>query len=627
MKVLKLPNRLLKIYAHIYENPNLVISDLANHFQKSTRSMYIYIKEINELIEEKNNQIIYNRKTKGYHIMVFPEILEQNHIDSQSERIAYLLQYLLQTDSYIKIEDLASRIYVSSQTIKNDLKVVKENLATYHLEILSKPYYGIKIKGLESNIRKAMSALVMNHQVIEFTREEQDFFGEMDIYALSYCLLSVFNGNQISIPDYQIKSLVFHVGIALKRIKQGTYTETEPNIQIKSIALFEQAIKKCEEFFHVTLPEIERLNLYVHFATKIPHISIRDLGQDIHIEQIVENFIKQLDTKYPFNLKEDEVFVQDLFLHIEAFIKRITLGMENRNPLLADIKSKYAFEYNITLDCIKNLIEKYNVSEDEIGFLTLHVRASLERNHHLLSQRMLSVTLVCATGLGTERLIETKLLNVFGEQIMIEETMTYHDYQKLEEIASDLVITTVSIPEKNKTVVLINPLLSRKDELRLQNTLYKLMSSEKSSYQLFKPELFKIVTSRPGSKEALLKMLTSDLEAKGYVDQNYYQEVLKREAISSTALSYGIAIPHAIENSIKESFIFICILKKEMLWDDKKVNLVFLFGIKNNDLVQMRLFNHVLTNYLDNNDATRSLTVTKNFESFKETYMKFLDKD
>lgn len=627
MKPLKLPNRLLKIYGHIHENPHLIINDLANQFQKSTRSMYSYIKEINEMIEEKNNKIVYNRKTKGYHIEVFPEVLEQSCMDSQSERIPYLLQYLLQADCYVKIEDLATQIHVSMQTIKNDLKIVKERLIAHHLEIVGKPYYGIKIEGLESNIRKAMSALVMNHQTIEFTREEQEFFHELDIYALSYCLLSVLNGNHISVPDYQIKSLVFQVGIALKRIKQEAYIEMGPDVQIKEIDLFEQAIKKCEDFFDVTLPKIERLNLYVHFATKIPHISIQDLGQDVHIEKIAENFIKQLDTKYQFDLNEDEVFVKDLMLHIESFIKRVTLGMENRNPLLADIKSKYAFEYNITLDCIKDLMEKYDVSEDEIGFLTLHVRASLERNHQLFSQKMLTITLVCATGLGTERLIEAKLLNAFGEQITIKETMTYHEYQRLNEVASDLVITTVTIPEKNKAVVLINPLLSRKDELRLQNTFYKLVNSEKSSYQLFKPELFKVVTSAPKSKEKLLRALTLDLESKGYVDQEYFQEVLKRESISSTALSYGVAIPHAIETSVKESFIYICIIRKGMLWDDKKVSLVFLFGIKNNDLVQMRLFNHVLTNYLDSNEATKLLTVTKTFESFKKTYMKFLDKD
>ena len=628
MKVLKLPNRLLKIYHYIYENPNLTIDDLVNHFHKSTRSMYTYIKEINEIIEEKSNKVVYDRKTKGYHIEVFPEIMKQNHIESQSERISYLLQYLLQANAYTKIEDLADQIYVSSQTIKNDLKQVKKKLTPYHIEVNSKPYYGIKIQGLESNIRKALSAFVMDHQTIEFTKNEQEFFSEMDIYAVSYCLLSVFNGNHISIPDYQIKSLVFQVAVALKRIKQGACIEKNPMLKIKEIAIFEQVIQKCETFFHIEIPQIERLNLYLHFATKMPHISLHELGQDIHIEQIAARFIKKLDTEYQFRLGEDKVFVKDLILHIESFVKRITLGVENRNPLLAEIKSKYAFEYNITLHCMQELIEKYDVSEDEIGFLTLHVRASLERNHQLLSQRVTTVTLVCATGLGTERLLETKLLNAFGEQMMIEKTITYHDYQQLDKVDSDLVITTLSIPMKNKTVICIHPLLSRKDELRLQNQLYKRMNDEKSSYQLFKPDLFKVTDVQYQSKKTLIRELTLALEAKGFIGQNYYQEVLKREAISSTALSHGIAIPHAIESSIYKSFIYICIIKKGIQWDlDKKVNLVFLFGIKNNDLVQMRLFNHVLTNYLDNNEATKLLTSTETFDAFKATYMSFLDKD
>ena len=628
MKIPKMPGQLLKIYHYIYENPNSTIDELAHYFRKSTRSMYAYVKEINEVIEEKKSKVTYNRKTKGYHIEILFEIGEENQVDSQSERIHYLLQYLLQANAYTKIEDLADQLYVSPQTIKSDLKHVKKKLIAYQIEIMSKPYYGIKIKGLESNIRKALVAFMMDHQTIEFTKGERDFLNEIDIYALSYCLLSVFNGNHISIPDYQIKSLVFQVAVSLKRIKQEAYIEINPTVEAKKVGIFEQAIQKSEEFFKLEIPEIERLNLYIHFATKIPHISIFDLGQDIHIEEIAATFIKKLDTEYQFNLSQDQVFVKDLILHIESFIKRITLGVENRNPLIAEIKSKYAFEYNMTLHCMKELIEEYDVSEDEIGFLTLHVRASLERNHQLLSQRVATVTLVCATGVGTERLVETKLLNAFGEQIIIEKTITYHDYQQLSEIESDLVVTTVSILEKNKPVVHVHPLLSRKDELRLQNTLYKRINDEKSAYQLFQPDLFKVVKAQSKDKAALLRVLTSDLEGKGFVDQNYYEEVLKREAISSTALSHGVAIPHAIESSIKKSFIYICILKKGMRWDeDKKVNLVFLFGIKNNELVQMRLFNHVLTNYLDNNEATKLLTDTKNFEAFKQVYMSFLDKD
>lgn len=620
-----LPSRLLKIYQYVYQHPNVTIFDLAVIFDKSTRSIYSYIKDINDCIKKDENKLKYNRITTGYYIDGNPIIEDNKTVDNQDERILYLVQYLLEHNTYTKIETIAEQLFVSMQTIKKDLRVVKKKLSNYQITITHKPYYGLKIKATEINIRKALVANVVNHKDIQFTKQEKEFFKDIDVYAVSYCLLSVFNGNQISIPDYQLKSLVLHVSVALKRIKQGMYVDEVPEIKIKEVQVFNQVIKKCEEVFHIEIPEIERKNLYVHFVTKITYISINDLGRDIKIESIAKEFIKKVDAEYHFELHKDPIFVSDIILHLEAFVKRIELGMENRNPLLSEIKNRYAFEYDITLHCMQDIIDKYGVSEDEIGFFALHVRASLERNHQLLSQESIHIILVCATGLGTKRLVETKLLNTFKDQIVIDKVISYHEYMELPSIISDIVVSTVDIPQIDKPVLLIDPLFNKRDEIQLQRTFYQLINTYKFCNQLFKPSLFKITNTRYQSKEIILKELTQDLEEKGCIDQEYYKGIIQREELSSTALDYLIAIPHPTQCEVKESFIYICLLKKPVLWDERKIQLIFMLGINKADLIKMRIFNHILSNYLDNIEAVNALLSARNFEEFKSIYLSFFN--
>ena len=62
-------------------------------------------------------------------------------------------------------------------------------------------------------------------------------------------------------------------------------------------------------------------------------------------------------------------------------------------------------------------------------------------------------------------------------------------------------------------------------------------------------------------------------------DEDYKTSVLKREEEYSTAVGYGIAIPHGSSEGVNESFVAVATLKEEMLWGDEKVNMIFMIGV------------------------------------------------
>jgi nitrogen PTS system EIIA component len=86
-----------------------------------------------------------------------------------------------------------------------------------------------------------------------------------------------------------------------------------------------------------------------------------------------------------------------------------------------------------------------------------------------------------------------------------------------------------------------------------------------------------------GSKEEVLKKLVDAAEAvKGIpAKDRFYQAILDREQLVSTAIGMGIAIPHAKLPIYSDFFIAIAVLHKGIEWnaiDDASVRLVFLIG-------------------------------------------------
>lgn len=98
----------------------------------------------------------------------------------------------------------------------------------------------------------------------------------------------------------------------------------------------------------------------------------------------------------------------------------------------------------------------YTLSENEIGFLVLHIGVGLERHYDVGYQRHPCVLLVCDSGTSTLRMIEALLLRKYP-QLVVTARLTQRDYALRERIEEDFVISTVRLHEKNRPVVVMSP--------------------------------------------------------------------------------------------------------------------------------------------------------------------------
>lgn len=83
-------------------------------------------------------------------------------------------------------------------------------------------------------------------------------------------------------------------------------------------------------------------------------------------------------------------------------------------------------------------------------------------------------------------------------------------------------------------------------------------------------------------KFATIKHLASLIEDRLIDVDNYVEDVKKREAISTTGIGDGVAIPHAKSSWVKKPTVVVGKSSKGIEWeslDDEPVNMVFLIAV------------------------------------------------
>lgn len=148
--------------------------------------------------------------------------------------------------------------------------------------------------------------------------------------------------------------------------------------------------------------------------------------------------------------------------------------------------------------------------------------------------------------------------------------------------------------------------------------------------KLTKKELI-IIDNENINYENLFLELFNILKEKGYVEETFFDAILKRERKYPTGLelpSITIAIPHTDVEYIKEPFIFINKMKSrsieftQMGTDDKKVypEFIIILGIKEKT-AQVGLLSEII-NLFDNKEFISEIREADNIEKIYKIFTK-----
>ena len=554
------------------------------------------------------------------------------------ERTTFLLSRLLTAHEQVSLYDLADDLYVSYQTIEKDVRNLERELENAGLR-LNKRAEMAHVEGPERNRRRMLSQLVYNelnenfHAMTTFLC----YFEEVELYRLKTLLQEVLCEKQLSASEYVLNSLALHTAIAIHRIRgnriidSGEYTQSSL-VGCWEFELAQKIASRIGKEFSLTMPQEEVINLAYHMLGKVKAdysgFSVDTISQvmDESIIALARELLDEVNTAYDLVLYNDSTFVRFL-VHIHDMLVRLRNHQSMYNPMKERFKSTYPMIYDIAVFMAGRIHEKlgYEINEDEIAYLAVHIGAGLEHLKALESNEgKVRTLLVCPQYLASVDTIRQALARRVGDDIVITEvhTSVLRDYT---EVPTDLIITTVDLSSSAKSdeqqLVMVNPFLKCVDLLRVEDALERLRRERtrrefvKNALSWFREELF-FRNPGCGNEWECIDFICERLQQLGYADGHFVKQVCKREKLSSTSYGGGFAIPHSVEMDALGTCISVVLLDKPIPWGEFSASIVFLFAISQDNRKDFLQFYETLAGLFAKPENLVQLTGLRDFHTF-----------
>lgn len=384
-----------------------------------------------------------------------------------------------------RIYELSNQLYVSRATIHKDILALDEILATYKIHLHRKNNNGLSMEGKERHIRNFLLELmfrdngyqlflkiVRNNDYacdgtlvfpgLEVTDDEiKDFMG---------CILSSNNSYINSLTFSSLILVLLRLFVIYLRIQDHHYVNLSSDFlkELQIEPFYDEARALCDRIgnhFRMPFPEIEirYLQVYLLSLQSSEALNARDKAEAKQLcDLLLHSWSEQLHL--PFD--QDAKLRVSLYSHMCPAITRFRHGIPNENPMLSDIHTLYAKTFDVTANSIRCIEEHFHcqVSDDEIGYLALHLAASIER-----MKQPLSTLLIAHGGEGAGNLLKEKINAHIPEVSILSLESFFSIYEKnLNEI--DLIITTIELNMTTSVpIVQINSLLHDYDIQRLRD--------------------------------------------------------------------------------------------------------------------------------------------------------------
>ena len=630
---MRFPHQRLAQLFTLLQNETLPQEELAQRLSVSTRTVRADITALNALLLHYGAQFILTRGS-GYQLVIHDptryQTLEESAPKAQhiprtaADRIHFLLVRFLTSAFSIKLEDLADAWFVSRATLQGDMVDVRERFQRYQLTLETRPRHGMKLFGSEVSIRACLTDLLweLSQQGPLNPLIGEEAFDTSVPTLLAGVLQETLTRHHVRLTDAGERFICLYGAVAVRRVSEGyplaDFSAEDVAQNVRDAA--RELANTMQQLAGKLLAPAEEEWLCVHLAARqVQDVDPGTISADDD-EALVNYILRYINQQYNYNLLDDAQLHADLLTHIKTMITRVRYQIMIPNPLLENIKQHYPMAWDMTLAAVSSWgkYTPYAISENEIGFLVLHIGVGLERHYNIGYQRQPQVLLVCDTSNAMVRMIEAILQRKYP-QLEIAATLSQREYEQREEIAEDFVISTVRISEKEKPVVTIAPFPT---DYQLDQIGKLVLVDRTRPWMLnkyFDEAHFQVIDT-PMDQQALFATLCQQLQQEGFVGAEFHGSVVEREAIVSTMLGDGIALPHALGLLAKKTVVYTVIAPHGIAWGDETAHIIFLLAISKSEYEEAMAIYDIFVTFLRERAMAR-LAATRSFAEFKTVAM------
>lgn len=541
--------------------------------------------------------------------------------DSSEERTGYLLVYLLNHEGYTKIEELAEFLCVSRSTVQISLKEAEYILIQYNIQIERKPNYGIRTIGNEFDIRRCIGECFVKCNMLG---NSMQIYKQGEIEYLAEIVLNLTEKYEINLLENALENFVAQLYVAMKRIRYGYYIQLkEKEVENQDETVYRLSGELAEELSRwqnitYTPSEIKYISIYLKGNRMIGNME--NVGSNFIIREeldgLVMRMIELIFNDYGINLRNNFNLRMSMNQHMVPFDIRMRYHIKIQNPILEQIRQNYIFGYTLASRCCSILEQHYGrqIPEDEVGYFAMLLVCALEQRG--ADEKKASILIVCSAGRGSSQLLRYKYEHEFKESLdrvyvcgLYE--LTGFDFSKV-----DYVFTTVPIHQRIPVPITeVGQFFGKDDVLKVREVLRKGHMDFLDEYYV---ENHFLVNVEGSTKEEVIKNICVQIERERNLPKGFYEAVLKREELAQTDFGNYVAMPHPYKIITDDTFIYVAILKEEIIWTTHPVQFVILSAICGKEDNNLPMFYEVTTNLFMREDMIRRIINEKDFSIFMQ---------
>ncbi|MCE0495654.1 BglG family transcription antiterminator [Vibrio salinus] len=483
----------------------VTLFNLAEQFSVSKKTIQRDLNIINDYLVDSNVQV---DKKVGAGVLLLAENAadflqlemqlngeseDADSIMSHARRIKIVSWLLSETPKETSINKLSERFYISNASVVNDLKIIEDWITPLGLQLI-RSQSGTRIQGNENDVRQAMAALInglINYQdpgLVNHSRLDAgsykalvEYFGEDEVDFVQVLLQEMEQELSYPLGEAYYINIFTHILIMMRRRTRGNLLDNPVHVSRQPLKdpvflVAGKMVEKIEQHMALSLPEDEVWFIYQYIISSGVLVIENHSSSFLHSElfsdearDITSNLVRSFSRLINIELSNDKQLYDGLVVHIRPLINRLHYHINIRNPLLDDIKSELADVYRLTHIAAENVFircAQQRVSDDEVGYLTVHFQAAIERQ--ITHKRVL---LVCSTGIGTSHLLKSRILRAFPDWEIVAAVPASNLQSVNQKMAPDLVISTIHVPEIDTPVVYVTAFLNDADLQRITETL------------------------------------------------------------------------------------------------------------------------------------------------------------
>jgi lichenan operon transcriptional antiterminator len=515
------------------------------------------------------------------------------------DRLHTLVRALLASAGGIDVFETADGLHVSTATLDADLARVRGLLGGTELT-LERSASTARLRGTEMAQRRLLSKLA--HDEMDAGLFDLDALrrtlGEGSVGARAFGpfkaeLVAELGAMGYFVNEFGIGDVVMHIAIAADRIAHDRALEHASAAPSSASAEVAAVLDRLTlRHLGVQLGAGDREHLATLVLTRVvaPGAPAADDARallDPEVEASVRSVVERAAAEFLVDIAHED-FILRLALHVQNLLHRAKEQAWSRNPLTRSLKSTYPMIFEVAVFISSGLQQSLGIpiQDDEIAYIAMHVGGRLERSRR--ADSLLTATIVCPGYYELHELLRSSVDRSLGQAIEVVgvETRVDPDWDTID---TDLVLTTIDPARPSDRIVRIQPFLTDADVERVQAAAGRIRRGRRLARlrteleRYFDASAFVHGIGAEGAEAGVIRHLGSLLVAQDVIDDDYVSRAIDREALSSTAFTDALAVPHAIGMTAARTRIAIGIADPSIPWGEGRVQVVAFVAFSETD--------------------------------------------